>query len=129
MALEDFVNRIFGDFPDNLVRHLPALENEQRGDAANVEFARDIHIVVHVQLHDRQLPRILARYFLDGRRQHLARTAPVGPEIHQYRLSLARFDHVGLEGRFVYILQNAIFTHISPFVRAPSSKGPLSAIS
>ena len=60
-----------------------------------------VHVLVDVQLHDLQLARVFAGDFFHRGRQHVARTAPIGPEIHHHRLRLARVDHVGLKVRVV----------------------------
>ena len=43
-------------------------------------------ILIRIELHEANPPGVRARNFLDDRRQHLARTAPVGPEIDENRL-------------------------------------------
>src|SRR5690348_811855 len=52
---------------------------------------------------------MLARNFFHRRRQHVARAAPIRPEIHHHRLRLARLDHVRLEVCVVY--RCYVFSH------------------
>src|ERR1700723_2674418 len=59
MALDDFLDRFFRLRPDKLVRHLPALENQQGGNPATIEFARRVDVLIHFELHHFQLPRVL----------------------------------------------------------------------
>ena len=71
-----------------------------------LNFPADVHILIHVELHDLQLARMLPRDLFDRGRQHVARAAPIGPEIHHHRLGLAGFDHVRFKARVRYGLEN-----------------------
>ena len=104
MALKNFHDLLFGHRADNLIGHLPALEDQQSRDATNAEFSRDVHILIDVELHYLELARMFARNFFHRGRQHEARAAPVGPEINHYRLGLAGFDHVHLKAGVAYCL-------------------------
>jgi hypothetical protein len=48
VALNGFLDLVFGDRADNLLGNLAALEDEQRRDAANVEIARGIGVFIDV---------------------------------------------------------------------------------
>lgn len=111
MALNDFLDLIFGHRADDLIGYLAALEDQQSGDAADVEFSGGAHVFIHVELDDLELADVLARDFLDGGRKHVARTAPVGPEIDHNWLVLARVDHFRLEVRVADCLKCA-FCHL-----------------
>jgi hypothetical protein len=49
---QHFCDLLFGDGADDLLGHLAALEDKQRGDAADVEPAGGVDVFVHVQLDD-----------------------------------------------------------------------------
>src|SRR5271156_1436368 len=68
VAFEDFNDLLFGHGANDLVGHLPALENQKGGDAADIEFSGGIDVLVHVELDDFELADILTRDFFDGRR-------------------------------------------------------------
>ena len=59
------------------------LEHEQRRDAHHVEAAGDVGVVVDVELGDRELARLLVGDLLEDRGDHLARPAPLGPEVDE----------------------------------------------
>ena len=63
VTLHDFFDLLFRHGPDDLVGNLPALENQKRWDATDIKFARGVNVLVHVELHDFQLARMLARDF------------------------------------------------------------------
>ena len=63
---------------------LPALEEHQRGDAANIVFGRNFLVGIHVHLGDLELARILFRSFFEHWRNHFARAAPFSPVVHQH---------------------------------------------
>ncbi len=52
VTLEGLGDLFFGDGADDLLGHLAALEDKQRGDAADVEPAGGVDVFVHVQLDD-----------------------------------------------------------------------------
>ena len=66
----------------------PSAKRMRRGDAHDPVGASG-GVVVHVQLGDRQRVAFVAADLLDHRRDHVARDAPVGPEVHQHGLSLS----------------------------------------
>lgn len=97
VALEDLYDLLFGYSADKLIGNLSALENEQRGNAANAELGRDIHIFIDVELYNFDFAGMFARDLFDGGREHVAWAAPIRPEIDHYGLGLAGFNDVGLE--------------------------------
>src|SRR5579862_5773797 len=102
VTLENLDDLLFGHGADQLIRNLSALEHQQRGNTANAEFSGDIHIFIDVQLYDFDFAGMFARDFFDGRRKHVARAAPIRPEIDHDGLGLASFDDVGLEAGVTY---------------------------
>ena len=80
---------------DGLRRHLAVLEEEERGDAVDAVLGGEIRRFVHIHLADLDLPRLLGGDLGDERREHLARSAPRRPEVHQHRF--IRLQHLGLE--------------------------------
>src|SRR5918912_1204468 len=87
------------------------LEEHQRGDASNAKFGRRVLVLVDVDLRDLQTPLVFLRYFVEDRRDRLARATPFGPVIDQDR-SLGIQD-LGLE-RVVQDLPHLVTTHGSP---------------
>jgi hypothetical protein len=86
VSIEHLLDVRFSDRPDLLLHHLPTLENQQRGDAANLVTACRLDVRVHVDLADLDSAGILGRDLID-RRTHLpAGAAPLGPEVNQNRL-------------------------------------------
>src|SRR5579863_1150897 len=111
VALEDLHDLFFGHGADDLVSHLAALENEERGDAADVELPCCVDVLINVELHHFQLAGVLARDFFDGRCKHMARAAPIGPEVHHHGLILARVHHFHLKIRVADCLKST-FRHV-----------------
>src|ERR1700722_12409197 len=64
---------------------LSVLEQDQRRDAHYLEAPRYVEVLVDVELGYLNLARVLAGDLLEHRGDHLARAAPLSPEIHQYR--------------------------------------------
>src|SRR5690606_7471211 len=62
----------------------------------HLEIPGGLRVGIHVELGDLQRAGLLVGDLLQHRRHHLARTAPVGPEIHQNRCVAVQY--VGLEG-------------------------------
>lgn len=117
VALDDFFDLLFGDGADDLVGYLAALENQQGGDAADIEFSGGVLVVVHVELDDLELAGVFAGDFLDGGREHVTRAAPVGPEIDHDGLVLARVDDFRLKIRVADCLKSA-FCHLVSVLNA-----------
>src|SRR3974390_813987 len=97
VAIERFGDLVLGDRADDLLDHLAILENQQRGDTADVETTRRIHGLVHVQLGDLKLARIVLGDLGNRGSQHVARTAPLCPKIDHDWLSLAGRQHLRLK--------------------------------
>jgi hypothetical protein len=102
VTLEDLDDLLFGHGADQLVRNLSALENQQRGNAANAEFGGDIHILIDIELYNLDLAGMFASDFFHRRRKHVAGAAPIRPEIDHDGLGLASFNDVGLEASVTY---------------------------
>src|SRR4051812_49921241 len=60
---------------------LAMFEDDERGDAHHFEAAGGVGVVVDVELGDAHLAGLLGRDLLEDRGDHLARTAPLGPEV------------------------------------------------
>src|SRR3546814_19612887 len=74
---------------------LAILEQDHRRDAAHAIFGGSVRMVVDVELGDHHLAVQFVRNFLERRADHLARTAPFGPEIDEDRR--VAVEHIGLE--------------------------------
>ena len=88
-------NLALGQGADLGRRHLAVLEQDQRRDAADAIFHRRLRILVDVDLGDRDLALHVAGQLLEERRDHLAGTAPLRPEVDEHRPGGAQ--HIGLE--------------------------------
>jgi hypothetical protein len=71
-------------------RELAFVEDHERGDAANAEFAGDASVVVDVELGDLELAVVGGGHFVQGGGNHFAGAAPFGPEINEH-------GHAGLQ--------------------------------
>src|SRR5262245_56028200 len=71
---------------DHLLDDLAALEEQQRGDPAHGELRRRIGVLVDVHLAHDELAVVVACQLVHGRRQALAGTAPLRPEIDEHGL-------------------------------------------
>lgn len=87
MLVDDSLQRVLICQPDHLLDHLSALEQQQRGNAANAELERRIRVLVDVQLPHDDLPVVVRREFVDRRGQPLAGAAPFRPKINEYGCS------------------------------------------
>jgi len=97
VALENLDDLFLGHGADELIGNLATLENQQCGNSTNAELGGDIHIFIDIELYDLDFAGMFARDLFDGRREHVAWAAPIGPEINHYGLGLAGFNDVGLE--------------------------------
>ena len=61
------------------------LKQNQGRDAANIELRRNALVFIHVHLGDLEFVTVVSREFFQNRANHLARTAPLSPEVEQYR--------------------------------------------
>src|SRR5271166_6629067 len=77
--------------------HLPILEQHQGRDAANAIGARDAGILINVELGYGHLALQLVGDLFQSRADHLAGSAPFGPEIHHD--GTTRANNVGFEVR------------------------------
>src|SRR5215470_11431683 len=102
MAIQCLGDLVLGNRTDNLLNHLPVLEDQQRGDAANAITGGGVHRLVHVQLGYLELARVVLGDFRNGGRQHVARAAPLRPEIDHNGLRLAGGQHLGVEVSVVH---------------------------
>src|SRR5450759_530323 len=105
VLLQRLLDRFLGHVPDDLLFHLAALEDEQRGNAADSVALRCHRVAVHVHLADHRAPGVRARNFIHNRRHCAARAAPGCPEIHQYRL--LRLQHRLVKVRVRYLEDRA----------------------
>src|SRR6266511_3426673 len=64
---------------------LTGVEHHQGRDAHDVVTHRRLRVVVDVELRDAQLVLVLGRDLLERRCDHLAGTAPLGPEVDEHR--------------------------------------------
>src|SRR5262245_24819700 len=74
-----------GDRAYDLIDDLATLEEEQGRDRAHLEARRQAGVLVDVDLGDRHAARVLLRELVQGRRDRLARAAPLRPEVHYDR--------------------------------------------
>ena len=65
---------------------LAFVEDHQRGDAANAEFAGDIAVLVDVEFGNLQFASMGGGEFIQGRGDHFAGAAPFGPKIDEHGL-------------------------------------------
>src|SRR5690625_3257840 len=65
---------------------LAALEQNQRGNAADAVLGRALAVGVDIHLADLDLACVVPGNFVEDGRNHLAGPAPLGPEVHQYGL-------------------------------------------
>ncbi|CVI19544.1 hypothetical protein AGR1A_Cc60322 [Agrobacterium fabacearum CFBP 5771] len=87
--------RCLGRSADLDVSHFAALEDGKSRDGANAELGSQFRVFVDVELCDLDLAGKLRRNFFEARRDHFARAAPFGPEIHYDRFG--GFEDFGLE--------------------------------
>src|SRR5438105_6271038 len=73
---------------DDLIGELPVLEDQHGRDAANHEAARNGRVLVDVHLRNRDAAVVLRGKGINGGPQPPARTAPLGPEVHQRHAAL-----------------------------------------
>ena len=90
-ALERGLRRRPGPVRD----HLAALEHEQRRNAAHPVLGGQVRVLVHVDLRHDQLAVVLLGQLLERGSDHLARPAPLRPEVHQDRDG--GVEHLALE--------------------------------
>src|ERR1043165_2240103 len=69
---------------DVLCHDLPAFENEKHRNGADAEIGGEGLLVVHVDLGDLCLAAKFGGEFIQSGSHHFARTAPLGPEVHEH---------------------------------------------
>ena len=69
---------------DNLLGDLALVEQQQRGDGADAVLRGERLLLVNVDLADFHLAVVFVGELVEQRRDHFARTAPFGPEIHEH---------------------------------------------
>ena len=94
MALDNLFDLFLGHRSDQLIRHSPTLKNQQGRNAANIKFPGRVDVLIDVQLHYLQLAQVVLRNFFHRGSKHVAWASPIGPEIHEHGLRLARFNHI-----------------------------------
>src|SRR6266508_3427168 len=72
----------FGQEAHNALNGLAILEQDHRGNSGDAEALRAGHVAIHVQLGNFQRLALLLSDLLQHRRDHLARPAPLRPEVH-----------------------------------------------
>ena len=85
------------DCADLLRGYGAVAEQEQGWNSANIELGWGFWILVDVELHYAKLVFIVGGDRIEQRRDHLARTAPFGPEVEQH--GLLRLHYVLFESR------------------------------
>src|SRR5437660_1529665 len=70
---------------DNLLGHLSVVEQKQSWDGPDAIFCRQCLLLVNVDLADLNFAGVFLSEFIQHRPDHLARTAPFRPKIHENR--------------------------------------------
>ena len=83
VAVERFDDFVLRDSADQLLDHLPPLEDEERGDTTNLITAGCLRIAIDVELTDFDLAGEVVGDLVDHGRHHATRAAPGGPEIDE----------------------------------------------
>lgn len=81
VAIEQGCERLFALQADHSVHFAAAFDHDQRRDAGDAKLLGEIALDVHVDLIDSGFAFEISGEFFDGRRQGLARTAPLGPKV------------------------------------------------
>src|SRR5688572_9334620 len=68
----------------DLIHDLSVLEEEQSGNRVDTELNGEVLVVVDVDLGDLHLAVIFGGQFIQQRPKLLARSAPLGPKIHEH---------------------------------------------
>lgn len=75
---------ILGDAgADDLVLHFAVLEEQEKGNRANIVFHREVARIVDIDFADFGLLAKFAGELIDDRPDHFAGSAPFGPEIDE----------------------------------------------
>ena len=97
MLVQEGADLAFGQGAHEAVHRLTVLEQHAGRDAADAEGAGELLLLVGIDLHQLEASGIGGFQFLQQRADHLARTAPRGPEIHQHRGVHGGFDDLGFK--------------------------------
>src|SRR6476646_10305949 len=97
--------------PDDLLRDLAVLEEDQRGDRHDSVLRSRLRVLVDVHLHDRQVVALLIE-LLEMRSDDAAGAAPGRPEIDQH--GLGRLEYLGGEVVVGYFGEVSSHVIISP---------------
>lgn len=73
------------------------LKQDQGGDAADTVLGRNRSVLIHIEFRDLQATLVLGRDLFHDWTDHLARTAPLCPEVNED--GQVRFQDIGLERR------------------------------
>ena len=84
MLVEHRRDRSLRNESDDAVDGLAVLEEDETGDSRHMIFAREPGVPIRVEFYETDSAGIRLGDFLDHRRQHLARTTPIGPEVYQH---------------------------------------------
>src|SRR5688500_7475291 len=95
--------------PDDRVHVLAVLEEQQRGDRADVEAHRGLLVLIHVHLGHSHPALVAGGELLQDRRDGAAGTAPFGPEIHDRKA--AALLHLGREVVVGQVGDGSVLTH------------------
>jgi hypothetical protein len=87
MLVEHRRNRALRNESDDAVDGLTVLEEDETRYSRHMVFARESWVPIRIELDETNSAGVRLGNFLDHRRQHLARTTPVGPEVYQYGLA------------------------------------------
>jgi Trk K+ transport system NAD-binding subunit len=97
---------VLGDIgADDLVLHFAVFEKQQERDAADAVFHRQVAGLVDIHLAHLGLAFDVGGELVDDRADHLAGSAPLGPEVHEH--GDGGIDDFGLEIAFVELLSHA----------------------
>src|SRR5712692_1347241 len=90
-AVEQAGQLVVGLQPHESFDHLPLAKKRQRGNRADTEAVGQVRELVHVDFREADSLFVGFRQLVNRGREHAARPAPLGPEVHEHGLG-ARFD-------------------------------------
>jgi hypothetical protein len=70
---------------NKLIRNLSIFEDKKGRDRLDAVFGRQSLFLIHIHLPHHDLTRVILRNLLKQGGNHPTGSAPLGPEIHQYR--------------------------------------------
>jgi hypothetical protein len=92
VGIEQGAQRRFGLGAHNFLDHLAVPVEAHGGQAADVVLLRQLAFRFGVHLGKQEFPGVFIDEFDQHRHLHVAGSAPVGPEIDQYRHGVRRLD-------------------------------------